>query len=138
MTTTAKAQAAQAIVGCSLAVREAMLHDPPWVRRMHHGDPTAVTDLVGRVCQSQGLDATLVAATIKADPALQALLRDTIATAQAQTAQERSQSSTWRLALIIGVVLVILLGAIIGAACYLHANSQAIKQFETTHDAPGR
>jgi hypothetical protein len=136
MNTTAKSQAAQAIVGCTAAVRMAMLHDPQWVRRMHHGDPTAVTDMVIRVCQEQGLPQTVVLNAITAEPTLAALLKETIRNAQAQTHQDQSSARYWRFALGFGIPLVVATGVIIWSAHYMHVHNEEIKHLPGNSLAP--
>ena len=102
-------QAAQAIVACSGAVRHALLHDPQWQRRRSHGDPTAIPDLLTKVCDQQGLVAKVVLATIVADPALSELLTQTINLAESQAVEERNITRRWRIALGVGIPIAVVI-----------------------------
>jgi hypothetical protein len=102
-------QAAQAIVACSGAVKHALAHDPQWLRRRSHGDPTAIPDLLTKVCDQQGLVAKVVIATIAADPALSALLTQTITLAQSQAEEEMSLARRWRISLGVGIPLAVVI-----------------------------
>jgi hypothetical protein len=99
-----RAQAAQALIAFGQLAASAWA-DPAFVRRIRHGDPTAMTELRARACVQAGAAAAAVEALLQRDPALMRLWEQTAELARSASAEAAGHRARTILLMAVGAAI---------------------------------
>jgi hypothetical protein len=108
-------------------------NDAAWMRRNRHGDPTAMTEIGERACHRLGMAPAELAAALKEDPKLAALLAQTVSSALLDVEQAATAGRRLRLVLVVGLPLAIGVCVVAWIAYQSYADSPEVRARAAAH-----